>query len=558
MAVAKNSRLTVSAASRATSRPRAPRVSARVLFAVGAVGLFGAAATLTSPGAVAMFDLHWFLEYFSGVFSLVSLSVAVMIGLAATDRLILLIRHRVLLQAVHRAMAMTSMLFLGIHILLKVLESHARPIDAVVPFIAQGNRSVFMGLGTIACYLMIIVTWTGVIRGRFAGSAHPGLWRALHATAYVAWPLATVHGLVAGRQAKTWVTVSYIVCAILVTVGLLVRVFVTWSRRLHAPKATTTGAIKPVGKMVPSSRPVPVIPMIDADSVRPSRWDDEQEPISSIPVSPYPAGARSMDRAPAGARSMQQAPVGARRDEPGESWAPRGPQPDEWAAIGMRAADRRPAAPRRHEWLREERDGRERDGRERDGREDWAREQLARAREEVAREEWESGTRAEREAGATGSRSAQSRTGSSTTAARHASPTGDLPRRSRLADDEVPAITDARRRPASDTAETGTRAGIRHSAPPNSAPPAPYSAPPRYRETEDLGTGRRRVTRDATPEPRRTRRLPEDAPPPPRTSRRRRPAEPPSRAQPEPRLRRSTQDISDEDFWAYMRGEALR
>ncbi|HKT00094.1 MAG TPA: hypothetical protein VJT31_11225, partial [Rugosimonospora sp.] len=323
--------MSVQATATTSNRPRTPRVSLPVLLAAGAIVSFGAAATFTAPGAVALAYTHRFLEFFSGVFSLVALSIAVMIGLAATDRIILLIRHRVLLQAVHRAMAFSSVAFLAIHVSLKIAEAHASAVDVVVPFVAQGQGPfvIYMGLGTIASYCMIIATWTGIIRGRFAGSSYPGLWRALHITTYAAWPMAIVHGLLAGRHAKTWVTVSYILCGILVLVGLLVRVLVTWNKRMNAPKATTTGTIKPVGKMSsPALRPAVSIPIqpppMPVDPPPADPWEYADAPVSSMPVSGYP-----------GRRDSWTAPVpdedewsGSRRDNRvREEWAP---APDEY------------------------------------------------------------------------------------------------------------------------------------------------------------------------------------------------------------------------------------
>jgi hypothetical protein len=187
--------------------------------------------------------------FYAGVFSLVALSITVMIGLAATDRVVLLVRHRVLLQAVHRAMALAAMVFLGVHIAINVLDKNVQAIDTVVPFLST-YRTLYIGLGTVASWLMITVTWTGIVRGRFAGSAHPGIWRALHSAAYIAWPLALAHGLESGRHAKTWVTLSYAGCLLLVSLALLVRLCVTWGRRLSGPKAQTTGTIKAIGKPV--------------------------------------------------------------------------------------------------------------------------------------------------------------------------------------------------------------------------------------------------------------------------------------------------------------------
>jgi|GEM_PF-3086999 len=228
---------------RATFRPGNRYRS--LLLVLGVLAVIVGIASFTGPGDAAIAAAHRFLEFFSGVFSLVALSICVMIGLASTDRVILMIHHRVLMQNVHRAFAMTAMLFLAVHIATKEMESHARLLDIVVPFMAH-HRPMYVGFGTIASYLMILATWTGIARGRFAGNA-PGLWRALHATAYVCWLFALGHGLLAGRSAKTWVLVSYGACLVGVGLALMVRLAVRLGRRTRILKAQTTGTIRPVG-----------------------------------------------------------------------------------------------------------------------------------------------------------------------------------------------------------------------------------------------------------------------------------------------------------------------
>lgn len=227
------------------TRP-APRGGRRPV-AVGATAAVVVAAAFTSPGRAAIAGSFAFLEFFTGVFSLVGLSITVMIGLAATDRLLLLIRHRILLQLVHRATAATAVVCLAIHVTTKLVEGHAHLWDPAIPFLAS-HRPIQVGLGTLAGYLMIVATWTGVTRASYAGSRQPGRWRVLHAGAYLAWLLALVHGLGAGRSAKPWVLVSYAVCVALVAMALLVRFFVTLSRRTHLAKAQTIRRLRPVGQ----------------------------------------------------------------------------------------------------------------------------------------------------------------------------------------------------------------------------------------------------------------------------------------------------------------------
>jgi hypothetical protein len=101
---------------------------------------------------------------------------------------------------------------------------------------------------------MVSVVWTGIVRARFAGRGKPWMWRALHSVAYLSWPIALTHWLTAGRAAAAWVVVSYIVCVLFVLIALAVRLSVSLGRRKDFA-STSTGSIKPVGKLVPTSTP---------------------------------------------------------------------------------------------------------------------------------------------------------------------------------------------------------------------------------------------------------------------------------------------------------------
>src|SRR4051812_16083029 len=137
MATAKQSQLSVRPNTAPGHRAAEPRRTA-AFVACGVTAALGTAAlTLTGPGAAVASQVFHFLEFYCGVFSLVSLSVTVMVGLAATDRIVLLVRHRVLAQGVHRALALAAMVFLGVHVATKVIEGHASLVDVLVPFLAS-------------------------------------------------------------------------------------------------------------------------------------------------------------------------------------------------------------------------------------------------------------------------------------------------------------------------------------------------------------------------------------------------------------------------------------
>ncbi|MFG1658972.1 hypothetical protein ACGFIY_20820 [Micromonospora chersina] len=217
---------------RTTSTSRGARTmsrSAMVALAASALAVAWAGLELAGAGTVMYSYGFFFTEFFAGVVALVSLSLTVMLGLLATDRLVLLIRHRVLLQSAHRATGVLGVAGLVFHVITKISTGRAGPTDAVVPFL--GGRGLYVGLGTVAALLMVGVLWTGIVRVRFAGVGPRWMWRALHSMAYVSWPFALLHGLNAGRTAKTWVVLSYLVCVLLVVVALLVRLSVHLGKR---------------------------------------------------------------------------------------------------------------------------------------------------------------------------------------------------------------------------------------------------------------------------------------------------------------------------------------
>lgn len=203
--------------------------SATAMLIASVLAALWAAVMLTGAGQKAYAYGFFFTEFFAGVISLVTLSLTVMLGLLATDRLVLRISHRVLMQSAHRATGVLGVAGLGFHVLTKIATGRAAATDALVPFV--GGRGLYVGLGTVAALLMVSVIWTGIIRARFAGVGPKWLWRALHSTAYLAWPFAILHGLNAGRAAKPWVALSYLGCVLLVVLALLVRFSVTIGRR---------------------------------------------------------------------------------------------------------------------------------------------------------------------------------------------------------------------------------------------------------------------------------------------------------------------------------------
>ena len=196
--------------------------SLSALIIVTPVAGAGVAAAGTAEGQVIVTAGQRFLLYYSGVFALVALTAAVGAGLVAADKIVLSPGRRVTAQAMHRAISLVALAALATHIVLEITAHKARVTDAFAPFLAH-RRAFYIGAGTIASDLVVLIIATGIVRKRFAVGRIPWAWRVLHVTAYLAWPFAIMHGLLAGRRAQPYVDWSYGACLAVVGLALVMR-----------------------------------------------------------------------------------------------------------------------------------------------------------------------------------------------------------------------------------------------------------------------------------------------------------------------------------------------
>ncbi|WP_327087319.1 hypothetical protein OIE66_34080 [Nonomuraea sp. NBC_01738] len=168
-------------------------------------------------------ELLSFTVFYVGVAALVTLTATVALGLVATERVFLSARNRVRAQFWHRVAALAGMAFLLVHVALRT----GRP-----PL-----------LGALAAGLLLVSVVSGLLRGRFAGTERPWVWRTLHSAAYLAWPISVLHGLTAGRAPAGWVAWSYVACLVAVGSALLVRVAATMLRPPAVPEVVTAARV---------------------------------------------------------------------------------------------------------------------------------------------------------------------------------------------------------------------------------------------------------------------------------------------------------------------------
>ena len=178
---------------------------------------------LTSTGHVIDAATQHFMLFYAGVFALIALCASTGLGLVSTDRRFLGPGHRVFIQSAHRAASFGAVTFLIVHIVTEILAQRVHVIDAVIPFMSP-FRTFYIGLGTIASDLIILLVITGIMRGRFNAAGNAWRWRAIHYTSYACLIFGVWHGLLAGRPGKPYVDWSYGFIIAFVLLGLAVRV----------------------------------------------------------------------------------------------------------------------------------------------------------------------------------------------------------------------------------------------------------------------------------------------------------------------------------------------
>ena len=221
-----------------------PKIMATLITAVV---VLVAVLVLTKAGRDIDAATQRFMLYYAGVLALVGLTGSVLLGLLATDRIVMTPGHRVMAQAVHRAFSFGTLAFLIIHIVTEILAQRSHVIDAVVPFLSP-YRTFYIGLGTIASDLIVLLVVTSIWRKRFTEHGKAWRWRAIHYASYVAFVFGVLHGLLGGRSAKPYVDWSYGFAIAVTALGLAVRFLAISLRPKESlPSSPSADRARPAG-----------------------------------------------------------------------------------------------------------------------------------------------------------------------------------------------------------------------------------------------------------------------------------------------------------------------
>lgn len=163
----------------------------------------------------------WALGRGNGIVALAFMTLSVSLGIATRSSRPLLTLPRFGIADVHRFVALAGTLLVALHIGLLLMDPYAKmkAIDVVVPFLGV-YRPIWQGLGTVAVDLLIVVVITSLLRQRLGLR----VFRVVHWTTYLVWPIAMAHALGNGTDVgDIWFMVFAGVCAVVVAASVVWR-----------------------------------------------------------------------------------------------------------------------------------------------------------------------------------------------------------------------------------------------------------------------------------------------------------------------------------------------
>jgi predicted ferric reductase len=176
-----------------------------------------------------MSEALWALGRGTGVVALVVLTLSVVLGILSRSGRPLAGLGRFGLNEVHRTAALTGVGLIAVHVTSLLFDPYAQLhlIDLAVPFLGS-HRPVWLGLGTLAIDLLVVITVVSLLRH----AVGPRAFRAVHWLTYALWPVALLHGLGTGTDAGSlWMDSVAVLCSGAVAAAFTWRLLPAYAER---------------------------------------------------------------------------------------------------------------------------------------------------------------------------------------------------------------------------------------------------------------------------------------------------------------------------------------
>jgi sulfoxide reductase heme-binding subunit YedZ len=184
--------------------------------------------------------LWWLVSRASGILALGLVTIAVLLGLTMSTKLLRRPGAGRTLLRLHEHVALVGLVAIAVHGLALLGDPWLRPglAGLTVPF-AMSYRPAFTGLGILAGYLAALLGLSFYIRRRIGVK----LWRRLHRATVLVWALGVVHTLGAGSDAATQWLRGFVLLPAIPIVYLLVLRMLPRRRAPSRPGARTQAVV---------------------------------------------------------------------------------------------------------------------------------------------------------------------------------------------------------------------------------------------------------------------------------------------------------------------------
>lgn len=184
-------------------------------------------------------QLTWYISRSSGITAWALAAASVLWGLFLSTGILQGRPRRPWLLDLHRYLGGLTIVFTVIHLAALVADDFVQfdIVDLLVPFASEWRPGA-VAWGVVAFWLLLAVQITSLLRRR---GIPERIWRAVHASSFLLFAFATVHGLQAGTDAES----AFIFWPAAAVTGAVI--FLSWWRILvakstHQPNSARSGS----------------------------------------------------------------------------------------------------------------------------------------------------------------------------------------------------------------------------------------------------------------------------------------------------------------------------
>ncbi|MEI8308836.1 MAG: hypothetical protein WCF99_17370 [Chloroflexales bacterium] len=217
------------------------------LIAVG-VGVFAAVVALPTwlPGLSSSLlggepKAYWYISRSSAMVAYGLLWLSMVFGLLMTSRVARAWPGGPVTFDLHQHASLLGLAFALFHALILMGDAYiqANLRQVLIPFAYEGYNPVWVGLGQVGFYIMVIVGMSFYLKGQIGRTA----WKFIHFLSFVMFALALVHGIWSGTDSGLpWIKAFYWFSGGSVIFLTVFRILVTFSRRRRQVSANGSDA----------------------------------------------------------------------------------------------------------------------------------------------------------------------------------------------------------------------------------------------------------------------------------------------------------------------------